>query len=124
MFKKSIAFILFLIVFASPVRAVYDPLSVPNNKFGIHILSTSEIDKATELVNSSGGGWGYVTIPIRANERDVNKWTDFMNKCRERHIIPILRIASFPVDDHWMAPNEYDLVDFANFLDQLPWLQS
>lgn len=114
-------FLVCLFVFAHPVRAIYEPLSVPNNKFGIHILETSEIDKAAELVNSRGGDWGYVTIPIRANERNVKKWTEFMTKAREKHVIPILRIASFPVDDHWMAPNEYDLVDFANFLNQLPW---
>ncbi len=116
-----ILFLLLSVFFTSPARAIYDPVSVPNNKFGIHILDTSEIDKAAELVNSSGGQWGYVTIPIRANDRDLPKWTKFMADCRDKKIIPILRIASFPVDDHWMAPNEYDLVDFANFLDELPW---
>ncbi len=108
------------------MRAIYDPLSVPNNKFGIHILETQEIDGAAQLVNSSGGDWGYVTIPIRANERNLIKWTEFMVHSGRLHIIPILRIASFPVqppngEPSWMAPNEYDLVDFANFLDQLPW---
>lgn len=103
------------------VLAIYDPSSVPNNKFGIHILETTEIEKAAELVNSTGGQWGYTTIPIRANERDLDKWTKFMEDCGRLRIIPILRIASFPVGDHWMAPNEYDLVDFANFLDELPW---
>lgn len=44
-----------------------------------------------------------------------------MEEAKRLHLIPILRIASFPVDDHWMAPNEYDLVDFANFLEELPW---
>lgn len=102
-------------------QAIYDPLSVPNNKFGIHILEPAEIDKAAEFVNSSGGEWGYVTIPIRANDRDLEKWTQFMVACKERKIIPILRIASFPQDSHWVAPNEYDLLDFANFLNQLPW---
>lgn len=103
------------------VNAIYDPLSVPNNKFGIHILDTSELSKAAELVNSSGGDWGYVTIPIRSNERDLEKWTRFMNDCKAKHLIPILRIASFPVGDHWMAPNEWDLIDFSNFLNDLPW---
>ncbi|MBI3558821.1 hypothetical protein HY085_00325, partial [Candidatus Gottesmanbacteria bacterium] len=79
------------------------------------------VEKAAELVNSNGGAWGYVTIPIRANERNLEKWTKFMEDSQKLHIIPILRIASFPVDDRWMAPNEYDLADFANFLDQLPW---
>lgn len=117
-----VAFLL-LLLFLEPqqVKAIYDPFSVPNNRFGIHILEPAEVEKATELVNSSGGQWGYVTIPIRANDRDLPKWTKFMEDSRRLKIIPILRIASFPVDDHWMAPNEYDLVDFANFLDELPW---
>lgn len=106
---------------AKPVLAIYDPLSVPNNKYGIHVLEPGEVEKAAEFANSSGGSWGYVTIPIRANDRDLIKWTKFMENCQKLKIIPILRIASFPVDDHWMAPNEYDLVDFANFLDELPW---
>lgn len=109
------------LVFPMQTFAVYDPISVPNNKYGIHILDTSEINKAAEFVNSGGGQWGYVTIPIRANDRDLIKWTDFMKKSRELKVIPVLRIASFPVEDHWMAPNEYDLVDFSNFLDELPW---
>lgn len=117
MFKKSILITFLLFIFAFPARATYEPLSVANNKFGIHILDTSEVGKAAELV----GTWGYVTVPIRSNDRDLIKWTKFMNDCRTFKIIPIMRIASFPVGDHWMAPNEYDLVDFANFLDELPW---
>ncbi len=109
------------LMWVKPVYAIYDPLSVPNNKYGIHILEPSEVEKAKEFVNSGGGEWGYVTIPIRANDRNLEKWTEFMVKSRQYKVIPILRIASFPVDDHWMAPNDYDLLDFANFLDQLPW---
>jgi hypothetical protein len=121
LWKTALLVILSLFLGAIPARATYDPLSVANNRFGIHILDTAEISKAAELVNSSGGEWGYVTIPIRANERDLPKWTKFMEEAKRLKIIPILRIASFPVDDHWMAPNEYDLVDFANFLNELPW---
>ncbi|MBI4100028.1 GTP-binding protein, partial [Candidatus Microgenomates bacterium] len=121
---KGIKLILLILCFfltATPVKATYDPLSVPNNRIGVHILDNPEIDKAATMVNSSGGDWGYVTIPIRANDRDLVKWTKFMEDARRLHVIPILRIASFPVGDHWMAPNEYDLLDFANFLDNLPW---
>jgi hypothetical protein len=39
------------------------------NKFGIHILSANEIEKAKELVNSNGGDWGYVTVVIRDDQR-------------------------------------------------------
>lgn len=127
MLGRATILLSFFFLFALPAKAIYDPLSVLNNKFGIHILDTSEVERAAELVNSSGGSWGYVTIPIRANDRNLPKWTKFMEEAQRLHIIPILRIASFPVDppggeaSHWMAPNEYDLVDFANFLDELPW---
>lgn len=104
-----------------PLFAVYDPLSVPNNRFGIHILEPAEVERAAGFVNSTGGDWGYVTIPIRANDRDLVKWARFMEESRRLHLIPILRIATFPVEDRWTAPNEYDIVDFANFLDELPW---
>ncbi|OGG07402.1 hypothetical protein A2872_02955 [Candidatus Gottesmanbacteria bacterium RIFCSPHIGHO2_01_FULL_42_12] len=118
-----------MVMFTRPAFAIYDPLSVPNNKFGLHILEPNEIDKAREFVNSTGGEWGYVTIPIRANDRNAEKWLEFMKKSREQKIIPILRIASFPVSSdvnsgsaaHWVAPNDYDLVDFAVFLNELPW---
>src|SRR3990167_165762 len=85
--------------FLKSVEAAYDPLSVPNNRWGIHILETAEVGKAAEFVNSGGGDWGYVTIPIRANERDLEKWTRFMEECKKLHLIPILRIATFPKGD-------------------------
>lgn len=103
------------------MKAIYDPSSVPNNHFGIHILEPAEVGKAAELVNSSGGDWGYVTIPIRANDRDLVKWTKFMNDCSKLHLVPILRLASYPVGEHWMAPNESDLIHFVNFMDDMPW---
>ncbi len=129
MLRKSLALLVLLfLLLPKPVSAIYDPTKTTNNIFGIHILDTSEVSKAAQLVNSTGGDWGYVTIPIRANDRNLPQWTQFMENCRKLHLIPILRIASFPVDPdgtgvnaHWMAPNEYDLVDFANFLDELPW---
>jgi len=114
-------FLLLFLVIKQPVNAIYEPLSVANNKYGIHVFDAGELEKAAKLVNTSGGEWGYVTVPIRANERDLDKWTKFMVDARRLKLIPILRIASFPVDDHWMAPNEWDLVDFANFLNDLAW---
>lgn len=121
MIRKLLLLSMIFLLFPNAAQATYDPLSVSNNRFGIHILETSEAAKAAELVNSSGGDWGYVTIPIRANDRDLVKWTKFMKECQRLHIIPIIRVSSFAVADHWMAPNEYDLVDFANFLNELSW---
>lgn len=105
----------------SPVAAIYDPLSVPNNRIGLHLLSPDEVEGAAKIINSSGGDWGYVTIPMRANDRNLETWEKFMIKCRELHIIPIIRLASFQISEKWDAPDEYSLIDFANFLDQLSW---
>ena len=40
---------------------MYNPLAVPNNRYGIHIVDTNDIPQLPALVNSSGGDWGYVT---------------------------------------------------------------
>lgn len=116
--------ITFLFVFVEKSYAIYDPKSVSNNKFGIHILFPEEISEAAALVNSSGGDWGYVTIPIRASDRDLEKWQTFMDNCRKYHVIPIVRLATdgdYFEKASWSKPTEYDIIDFTNFLNSLNW---
>lgn len=111
-----------LLSFSNDVLAITDPLSVPNNKVGIHILFPGEIQKAAVVVNNQGtGAWGYVVIPIQAKDRDREKWQKFFDQCKENKIIPIIRVATVAEGSHWATPNDYDLVDFANFLDDLKW---
>ena len=104
--------------------AIVDPFATANNKFGVHILFTTELSDAGRLVNSSGGDFGYVTIPIQAGDKDLEKWQKFMDEARERHIIPIIRIAT---ENHyfdtkvWRKPEKADVLDFANFLNSLEW---
>lgn len=114
---------LFLFQLVPSVYSV-DPLSFPNNKFGVHILFSSEIGDAAKLVNSSGGDWGYVTIPIQAGDKNLVKWQKFMDKARELHVIPIIRIATegdFFNKKVWRKPIDEDIIDFANFLNSLDW---
>ena len=124
--------ILFLIISAifsfafsvKSVHAIVDPDSLPNNKFGVHILFTTELSDAARLVNSSGGDWGYITIPIQAGDKNLDKWQKFMDEAKERHIIPIIRLASenYYFDTRvWRKPQYDDLLDFANFLNSLNW---
>jgi hypothetical protein len=120
----SIICIAIFLVFSPKSYAVYNPTEVPNNKFGIHILFPEEISQAADLVNSSGGEWGYVTIPIRASEKDIEKWQTFMDECRKLHLIPIIRIATegdYFIEGSWEKPNKYYIIDFANFLNSLNW---
>ena len=116
--------ILSLFSFATTIHAIVDPLLVPNNKFGVHILFPSELEEARSLVNSSGGDWGYVTIPIQAIDKNLEKWQKFMSDAGKLHIIPIIRIATenYYFDTKlWRKPIEADVLDFANFLDSLDW---
>ena len=122
LFIVYLALIYFLL--AKPAHAIVNPLSVPNNKIGIHILFDSELPQAARLINSSGGDWGYVTIPIQWGDKDLVKWQNFMNNCRRYHVIPILRLATegdFFNTTVWRKPLPSDIMDFANFLDSLDW---
>src|SRR3989339_1506099 len=94
--RKFALIILFLMTFTFPktVLAIFDPLAVPNNSFGIHIANIADLEDAAKLVNSNGGDWGYVTLVIAENNRTVNLWQEVFNKMRRLHLIPIVRIAT------------------------------
>lgn len=125
--KKLLYFVLYVLIclfVVSPAFAVSNPLSVPNNRFGIHILFPAELSQAAKLVNSSGGDWGYVTIPIQAGDKDIKKWQDFMDEAKTLHLIPIIRLATegdYFNTTVWRKPNYADVLDFSNFLNSLTW---
>jgi hypothetical protein len=50
-------YILLFICSIKSVYAIYDPTSVDNNKFGIHLGSPADLEEAASLVNSSNGDW-------------------------------------------------------------------
>jgi len=119
----ALFFILLLLIFPNSIFAA-DSTNIPNNKFGIHILFPTELEDAAKLVNSSGGDWGYVTIPIQSNDKDLNKWQKFMDDAKRLHLIPIIRLATngdYYNAKVWEKPNDENIVDFANFLNSLNW---
>ena len=105
----------------APAFALYDPRTIPNNKAGVHLLDPAEINEAAKLVNSNGGDWGYVTVPIQPTDRDKAKWQHFMEQAKSLHLIPIIRITTIPRGGTWSTGHDTDLVDFANFLGELDW---
>ena len=118
--------VLFLIPYlliAPPASAISDPLSVPNNKYGIHIISATrdEASEAARLVNANGD-WGYITVLAEAGDRNEGKWQEFFNELRRRHLIPIVRLATKPVDGGvWERPYPGEETAWADFLDKLSW---
>jgi hypothetical protein len=104
-----------------PIQAIYDPLSVPNNKFGIHVADPSDISDAASLVNTTGGDWGYVTVVIQDTDMNTGKWQELFNLMRRKHLIPLVRIATHPQGDAWTIPQEVDIDKWVNFLHSLNW---
>jgi hypothetical protein len=101
--------------------AIYNPMSVPNNKFGIHVVDEHDLEEAAALVNSSGGSWGYVTFVIRKDERDNVRWNRVLTKLTELKLIPIVRLATENNNGVWNKPLEEDAGAWAAFLGSLDW---
>ncbi len=113
----------FLFLFsAGQISAIYDPLSVPNNRVGIHIFSEKDLGDAANLVNSSGGDWGYVTFVITEGERDQGRWQKVFDQMRRVHLIPIMRIASKAEGGIWEKPSDAEIEGWVSFLNSLNWV--
>lgn len=112
----------FCIFFVDKVEAYI--VNRPNNKFGIHLAQPdlNDLKKAADLVNSSGGDWGYVTLVIQDNDRDRNKWQEVFDRMRELKLIPIIRLATHPDGAIWPRGKKEDASDWADFLDSLNWV--
>lgn len=105
----------------SDTLAIVDPLSTPNNKYGIHTIDENDLEDAASLVNSTGGDWGYVTLVIREDERDTNRWQKAFDKMRKLHLIPIVRIASSQGERGWTQPKLSEIDSWVSFLNSLEW---
>ncbi len=120
MFQLLIA-IAFAFLFRTNVHAIYDPLSVPNNKYGIHITDLNDVTAASELVNSTNGNWGYVTLVVPDTDMNKSKWQEIFDVMRRKHLIPLVRIATHAQGDAWMIPEEHNIQKWVDFLNSLNW---
>jgi len=123
--KKFLLFnfsLIFFLLFTVPVQ-VYSQ-DKANNKFGIHLAQPhlEDLQKSKELVNSSGGDWGYVTLVMQENDRDKNKWQEIFDRMRELHLIPIIRLATVPQADKWRRPGKEEADSWVEFLNSLHWV--
>lgn len=114
---------LFLVLLSTNYYLLATDISAESrNIFGLHLTQTSDISSAAPIINSSGGQWGYVTIVIRLDQLDQNTWQSFFDRCRELHLIPIIRLATLMLSDGtWQQPQISDIDNLANFLNSLNW---
>ena len=110
--------------FAFPAKAfaIYDPVSVANNRFGIHIIDPVDLEDAAKLVNSSAGDWGYVTLVIPQTQRDTKRWQEVFDRARRLHLIPIVRVATRPLENIWEKPSIGDIDGWVSFFNSLNWV--
>jgi hypothetical protein len=119
--KKFLFLTLLFLLITPKIFAISDPLDVPNNKYGIHVADVNDISEAAKLVNSNNGDWGYITVVIPENDRNVDKWQAIMNNMRRLHLIPIIRLATKVENSVWLKPEENNIDNWVNFLNKLNW---
>lgn len=104
---------------SAPATKSYTPLALgfPNNKVGIHIYADpADVTLASELVNSNGGDWGWVTLNFDINDLNSTRWNMIFSEMRARHIVPIIQLYN-----HSKVPTREQTEKAADFLNSLNW---
>jgi hypothetical protein len=120
--KRLFVLVVMFLLVAGKTMAVENPTASPNNRVGIHITDRSDLDKAQALLNSTGGDWGYVTVVIREDQRNTDYWQEVFDSMREKHLIPIVRLATKQDGGVWTVPEEIEMKKWAEFLNSLNWV--
>lgn len=107
--------------FVTHTEAKFNPLETQNNIYGILTVDPNDILEISTLVNSTGGDWGYVTLVIQEDDRNIEKWQAVFNTMRRVHLIPIVRLATKIEGDAWKKPSIESISDWISFLNSLNW---
>lgn len=113
--KIILVFICLLFIFSSK------SILASENIFGLHLTQTQDLSSVKDIINSSGGDWGWVTIVIRLDQLDHQTWQNFFDDCRKYHLIPIVRLSTYPDRDNWKRPQPSDIDTLSSFLNSLNW---
>lgn len=113
---------MFIVVLLLAFFLNYSPiLASDHNIFGLHLTQTNDLAISKDIINSSGGDWGWATIVLRLDQLDHDTWQEFMDNCRKYHIIPIIRLGTIMDQNAWKQPSLSDIDNLANFLNSLNW---
>ncbi len=107
---------------ASPAEA---DSSLPNNKVGINVIRHFEshyLRAVSQIVNSSGGDWGYVTVLLLSEDRqDPQKIQKLLDDANTFHLIPILRLGTRYTGTTWVKPGPNEPKEWKEFFTGLKW---
>lgn len=115
--KKFVVVLATFLVFISTGAKVF--AAYPS--LGIHILDVDELQQALDLVEGSYSSPGAVTVVLRADDRDTDKWQRFFDLAQQNYVSPIIRLATEMTEDGWRKPVKKDVVEHAVFLSGLDW---
>ncbi|MGE5618305.1 MAG: hypothetical protein ACM3US_03515 [Sphingomonadaceae bacterium] len=97
----------------------------PNNKVGINVIrhfDTRYLSAVSQVVNSSGGDWGYVSVLLLKEDwRDPARIQRFLDDANRLHLIPILRLSTRMDGAIWVKPEPNDPAEWKRFLTGLKW---
>lgn len=114
--------LLFICLFLPSKILAYDPLSIPNNIYGIGVINHSDLEDVSNLVNVNGGDWGYVKVVITEKDRNKEVWQKFLDDCRRLHLIPIIRTATSFDGQNWVIPSTDEIDNWVSFFNSLNWV--
>lgn len=104
-------------VASTPTVAYTNRINFPVNKFGIHAFAgADQVDLASQLINTNGGDWGWITLTMNINHHDAGLWNSVFDACGQKHIIPIIQLAN-----DGAIPSDEQLRSMADFLHSLNW---
>lgn len=110
--RKFIMSSVLLLLLVTPVAAYDSP-----TKLGVHILEPEEINQVSELLPNGG----FVTVPIRLDQLQEDRWQKFFDEADRFHLTPLLRLATGFDGENWTRPTRRDIVTFTQFLSSLDW---
>ena len=99
--------------------------AVSNNKVGINVIryfDTRYLSAVSQIVNSSGGDWGYVTVLLLEEDwQNPTRIQRLLDDAYRFHLIPIFRLGTRMDRYGWAKPGPDEPLQWKRFLDSLKW---
>lgn len=113
----------FCLAWATPgVTAESTP---PNNKVGINVIRYFDahyLKAVSQVVNSSGGDWGYVAVLLLKEDwQNPARIQRFLDEAHFYRLIPVLRLGTRMEGSIWVKPEPDDALQWKRFLTGLRW---